>query len=204
MVGIEFESKYDESLTPSLDFINVSPVKSVVLVMSYILQLGKCSNKSFSSLLLGAALAIIGGVVGEYLKTLIQNYWERRAMKIGLHDEIYSITDIIKRLTENYDKATPKIINSDYYTEMSKSVDCYNNHRLRLFLFKYSTKKAINEFYKDLKRFIEEHQTDIITLNVEEKPVKHATLIPLLKELKDKAIKILPLLSVSKRTHKED
>jgi hypothetical protein len=155
------------------------------------------------ALVIGAVLAIIGGVVGEWARMIIQNYNERRAMKIGLHDEISNIKDVINKMKLTFEKSSPKVINKAFLTDLKNSMDCHSTHRQRLFLFQYKTRKTINDFYKELKDVIEENEKDIDTLSTTGLTEKHEKILPKFIAFCDRADRILPSVKVRRRTHNE-
>jgi hypothetical protein len=121
------------------------------------------SNSDFWLLIAGALLAVIGGILGDYLKMLIDNSRERKHIKILLQDELSIIESVISRFNETYKKSGNA--NKSYLKELLANMDSYNNQRSRLFLFKEAKmRKDISSFYFDLNQHIQDSDIDLGTL----------------------------------------
>lgn len=117
---------------------------------------------TLQSLIVGALLAVIGGVAGEWLRMLLEKYQERKFIKIGLSDELDEIFSTINRLKETYDKTG--LAHKSYLADLT-NVEAYNHHRRRLFLLKGKDfRHKIVAFYKRLNDCIKDSEDKVGTL----------------------------------------
>lgn len=112
---------------------------------------------------LGALLAIIGGIIGQWLRMQLELWQERKFIKLGLADELDEIASITKRLKETFEKAGTT--HKSYLLELKSNTACFDHHRRRLFILKGEVlRHKIVEFYRKLKDNIEESEGKVGTL----------------------------------------
>lgn len=108
-------------------------------------------------IMLGAALAIIGGIIGKIISVFVDEWRERKFIKRSLSDEIEEIIKIITSFKETYESAHQLV--PSYLNQISQNVEVYNVCRQRLFLiWKKKLRLDIISFYRDLQKNVSENE----------------------------------------------
>ena len=96
-------------------------------------------------ILLGALIAIFGGVIGKVFTVYYDERKERKFIKSNLKDELQKIISIIEKLIETNEKTNQ--IHPTYLTDITANTECYKYHRIRLYLISDTdTKKKYYDF----------------------------------------------------------
>jgi hypothetical protein len=105
---------------------------------------------SFVALISGAVLAILGGYVGDEIRTWRERSRERKAIKICIVDELREIETTIGNMHQVWDTAAT--FHPSYVSDLIGNTSAYDTHRPRMFLIKDTElRKEIGDFYKKLK-----------------------------------------------------
>lgn len=108
------------------------------------------NNDSIWFILIGALLAIVGGYVGDELRSWRERGRECKAIKICLADELQEIESTIGNMHQVWEQA--QLLPPTYVATLIQGTSAYDNMRPRLFLISDETlRKEINNFYKKLK-----------------------------------------------------
>jgi hypothetical protein len=114
-------------------------------------------------LILGALLAIVGGVMGDEIRSWLARSRERKAIKISLCDELGEIEAIIHSIHTVWESA--KVFTPNYVADLLSSTTAYDGLRTRLFLIKEdTTRTSLNSFYKKLRDTVRKTEGKIGTL----------------------------------------
>lgn len=114
-------------------------------------------------LILGAGLAIAGGVVGDEIRSWLDRQRERKAIKIALCDELSGIEATIKSIHNVWESA--KVFPPNYVNDLLSSTTAYDGLRTRLFLINEDEIRAqLSSFYKKLRDTVRKTEGKIGTL----------------------------------------
>lgn len=106
-------------------------------------------NESYL-IVFGALLAIVGGYIGDEIRSWRERSRERDSIKISLRDEISDIKSTIDKMHEVWTQAS--VLSSGYISSLISNTEAYDNLRIRLFLIKEEdVRKEIVGFYKELR-----------------------------------------------------
>lgn len=101
-------------------------------------------------LLIGAALATIGGYLGDEIRAWRERGRERKSIKVCIVDELREIESTISNMHQVWDTAAT--FHPSYVTELIENTSAYDTLRPRIFLIKSGElRKEISDFYKKLK-----------------------------------------------------
>lgn len=114
-------------------------------------------------LVLGALLAIAGGVVGDEIRSWLDRRRERKAIKIALCDELSGIEATIHSIHTVWESA--QVFPPNYVEDLLSSTTAYEGLRTRLFLIKDESVRAqLSGFYKKLRDTVRKTEGKIGTL----------------------------------------
>lgn len=114
-------------------------------------------------LILGAILAIAGGVLGDEIRSWSDRRRERKAIKIALCDELGEIEATIHSIHTVWESA--KVFPPTYVNDLLSSTTAYDGLRTRLFLIKEEHVRAqLGGFYKKLRDTVRKTEGKIGTL----------------------------------------
>ncbi len=100
--------------------------------------------------IVGAILAVLGGIAGDIFSAWRERKREEKSIKICIRDELAEIETITTKMNEVW--TTAHVLPDKYVQELLDSTTNYDKLRIRLFLIKEDkTRKDINSFYKTLK-----------------------------------------------------
>src|SRR3989339_972550 len=120
-------------------------------------------NDQVLSLILGAALAIIGGGLGYEYRARRECSRELKSIKVSIGDELSEIESNIHNMYEVWEKA--KTLSPSYLAALLQSTTAFDTLRTRLFLIKDQTlRKKVVAFYKKLKDAIKKHEGKVGSL----------------------------------------
>lgn len=115
------------------------------------------------TLLLGALLAILGGVIGDEVRSARDRSQERNSIKVSIADELTEIEKTISDMHQVWESA--QLFHPSFVTDLLSSTSAYDNLRPRLFLIKdKELRKEISNFYKKLKDTAKKTEGKIGTL----------------------------------------
>jgi len=115
-------------------------------------------------LLVGATLAIIGGVVGDEFRSFLSRRREMNSIKIAISDELCEIEAVILSIHTVWESA--KVFPPAYVNDLLSTTTTYDNLRIRLFLIKDATIRAeLSAFYKKLRDTVRKTEGKIGTLD---------------------------------------
>ena len=101
-------------------------------------------------LIVGAILAIIGGVANDEIRAGRERARELKAIKISLCDELGEIVTTVKNMHEVWEKS--KILYPSYISDLASNTTAFDSLRQRLFLISDDALRTqIVAFYKKLK-----------------------------------------------------
>lgn len=107
-------------------------------------------NENGVSLLIGAALAVIGGMISDGIRGWRERARERNAMKICILDEINDIISTLEKMHEVWEHGN--VLPAFHVNDVCTNTTAFDSLRLRLFLIKDDDlRKKIFAFYKKLK-----------------------------------------------------
>lgn len=102
------------------------------------------------SIILGALIALIGGILGDEFRSWRERGGERKAIKSSICDELTEIESITINMHEVWEKS--KILYPSYVADLLGSTSIYESYRTRLFLIEdEKIRKDLVNFYKKLK-----------------------------------------------------
>ena len=108
------------------------------------------SNDNVWFIIIGALLAIVGGYVGDELRSWRERSRECKAIQVCLADELQEIESTIGNMHQVWEQA--QLLPPTYVTTLIQGTSAYDNMRPRLFLISdEALRKEINNFYKKLK-----------------------------------------------------
>lgn len=114
-------------------------------------------------LILGAVLAIAGGVMGDEIRSWLDRRRERKAIKIAICDELSGIEATIQNIHTVWESA--KVFPPNYVNDLLSSTTAYDGLRTRLFLIKEeSVRTELSGFYKKLRDTVRKTEGKIGTL----------------------------------------
>ncbi len=120
-------------------------------------------DTALKNLIIGACLAIFGGVIGQLFKMRLEKRQERKFIKLGLIDELNEICSTIDRLKETFEKTG--LAHKSYLTDLLLNMDAYKHHRRRLFILEGEKfRHKIISFYKKLNEHITDSEGKVGTL----------------------------------------
>lgn len=98
----------------------------------------------------GALLAILGGYIGDEIRSWRERVREGNAIKISIADELQEIESTIGSMHQVWESA--QLFHPSYVTDLIQGTSAYDHLRPRLYLIKNKAlRKDINDFYKKLK-----------------------------------------------------
>ncbi|MFN8277897.1 MAG: MCP four helix bundle domain-containing protein [Chitinophagales bacterium] len=138
-------------------------------------------------ILLGAVMAIAGGILGKVFAAFYDEWRERKFIKRALCDELSEMESIISRFDETYQSSNQLV--PSYLTQLKANTDAYNAHRNRLFLLSSEkTRTEIIKLYRDLIRNIDEHEGKLGKLStIHGKTTEQNDIIAAFKGIKTRA-----------------
>lgn len=114
-------------------------------------------------LILGAVLAIAGGIVGDEIRSFLDRRRERDAIKVALCDELGGINTTISSIHTVWESA--HVFPPSYVADLLSSTTAYDSLRTRLFLIKEEeVRKKLSDFYKKLRDTVRKTEGKIGTL----------------------------------------
>jgi len=115
-------------------------------------------------IILGAALATFGGIVGKFVSVFVDEWRERRFIKRAIADELTEITSIIDKFKETYD-ATGQLTPT-YLKQLTLNMEAYEASRSRLYrISREKLRYDIIKFYRDLHKNISDNEGSLGSLN---------------------------------------
>ena len=125
------------------------------------------SNSDFGLLVLGALLAVAGGVFGEVIKMFFVRRQEQRHIKISLKDELEELKDIVAKLQEFHKHSNTA--QKSYVKEIQLCMQSYDTYRVRLHVFRRAKlRKEVVRLYKDVADHVSDSLSKAGTLSDEE------------------------------------
>lgn len=114
-------------------------------------------------LILGAVLAIVGGIIGDEVRSFLERRRERSAIKIAICDELGGIEAVIQNIHTVWESA--KVFPQNHVDDLLAGTMAYDGLRTRLFLIKNEeTRTTLSAFYKKLRDSIRKTEGKIGTL----------------------------------------
>lgn len=114
-------------------------------------------------LLGGAALALLGGIIGDEYRSWRDRSGERKSIKVSLVDELQDIESTLGKMHQVWEKTTTL-----YPTDITDLQSCnsaYTTHRQRLFLIQdVKLRKEVHVFYKTVSDMIRKTDGKVGTL----------------------------------------
>jgi hypothetical protein len=108
-------------------------------------------------LLLGAGLAIAGGIIGKFVAVFVDEWRERKFIKRSVADELTELGEEISRFRETYDQTNQLV--PKYLEKIKSNTEAYDACRNKLYLiWSKKRRKLIMTFYRKLKRTIAENE----------------------------------------------
>jgi hypothetical protein len=110
----------------------------------------------FQKILLGAGLAIIGGIIGKFIAVFVDEWRERKFIKQSIADELSEIGTIIEKFKETYESTNQLV--PKYLEQLTANTESYTAARGRLFLIIINSRRSsIKSFYRELQRAIDDN-----------------------------------------------
>lgn len=117
-----------------------------------------------SDLILGALLAILGGVVNDEFRAWRERRSELKAIKSSLSDELSEIELTVKNMHEVWEQT--HIFGVKYVTDLLTCTSTYDSYRQRFFLIKDTElRKEITAFYKKMKDTVKKAEGKVGSLD---------------------------------------
>lgn len=149
----------------------------------------------FQKLLLGAGLAIMGGIIGKFIAVFVDEWRERKFIKQSIADELNEIISVIAKFKETYDTTNQLV--PTYLDQLKANTESYTSARTRLFLItKTNRRTSITAFYRDLQRTISDNEGKLGSLGSPAgKTTEMNEVMKKFTDLKDRADKIYKTLT---------
>ncbi|MDD5055039.1 MAG: hypothetical protein PHZ00_02100 [Candidatus Peribacteraceae bacterium] len=138
-------------------------------------------------LILGAAIAVFGGVLGYEYNAWRDSCRELKSIKVSLCDELGDIESTIKSMHEVWDKS--KTLYPSYLETLQQNTTAFDGLRERLFLIGESAlRKKVVDYYRKLKDAVKEYQGKIGSLaNTDQAKAEQANIAAAFKTLETEA-----------------
>jgi len=108
------------------------------------------NSKEIVFLIIGAVLAIVGGILGDEIRSSRENKRELKSIKTTIGDELGEIEATVTNMHEVWVQA--KVLPQNYVANLQGDTTAFDNLRMRLFLIEdENLRKDIISFYKKLK-----------------------------------------------------
>jgi len=150
------------------------------------------SNPQWIPLLIGGAIAILGGFTANIAKLRLENSQEIKCIKTNLIDEITEISKTIEKMLETQEASEDKILNKKYFNYILRDTESFDSHKNRLFLISDDDiRNNLRKFYNNLTIKTNEYINSTVTGTLNKEDKEQATevteAINKFKEIKNKA-----------------
>ncbi len=138
-------------------------------------------------LIMGAGLAVVGGILGYEYNARRDSSRELKSIKVSISDELSDIETTIHTMYEVWEKS--KTLYPSYFATLQQGTSSFDCLRERLWLIKDAAlRKKVVSFYKKLKDVIKENESKIGSLSdTPETKAEQASIATTFKSLEGEA-----------------